>query len=189
MIMLPDCCKGWAREEDYSSGLMSLHHKNCQYHDLRQRVPLRSLSKDVKQIQKRGTFFLVKPKGISDGHLGVILARLEANDFAIIDMKMQYPSKAQAEEFYNQHFGADYFEGLIDYLQSGPVVAGICYNRIAFNQIQDIGLLRDLVGPYNTVKMGTIRGEHFYSPPVNVIHASDHQDAVDRESKLWGVEL
>jgi nucleoside-diphosphate kinase len=189
MIMLPDCCKGWTRVENYSSGLMSLHHKNCQYHDLRQCVPVGSVISDVKKIQKRGTFFLVKPKGISEGHLGVILARLEANDFAIIDLKMKYPSKAQAIEFYMQHQGAAYFDGLIDYLQSGPVVAGTCYSRLAHTQTQDIEYLRELIGPYNTVRMGTIRGEHYFKPPVNVIHASDHQDAVEHESKLWGVEL
>ncbi len=71
------------------------------------------------------TLVLVKPDGVKRGLIGEIISRFEKKGFKIVDMKMLQMTKALAEDHYAEHRGKPYYDRLIEYIISGPIVAMI----------------------------------------------------------------
>jgi nucleoside-diphosphate kinase len=120
---------------------------------------------------------IIKPDGVRRGLVGEILSRFEKKGFKIRALKMIRLSREQAEKLYDIHFGKSFFNDLVNYMTSGPVVAVILEGDNAVNAV------RLMIGPTDGSKAppGTIRGDYSLSIRENVIHASDSIERVEHE--------
>lgn len=127
------------------------------------------------------TFLMVKPDGVQRRLVGEIIRRFEAKGFTLAGLKMLTPTRALAEAHYAVHQGKPFFDGVVGFISSGPVVAMI------WEGDDVIALSRKLVGatkPAASVP-GTIRGDFANSVEQNLIHGSDSVENAEAEIKLW----
>ena len=127
------------------------------------------------------TFLMVKPDGVQRRLVGEIIRRFEAKGFTLTGLKMLTPTRAMAEAHYAVHQGKPFFEGVVGFISSGPVVAMI------WEGDDVIARSRKLVGatkPADSVP-GTIRGDFANSVEQNLIHGSDSVENAEAEIKLW----
>ena len=112
---------------------------------------------------------IIKPDAVQRNLTGKILARLEAEGFVILGLKMVYLSNQDAERFYEVHRGRPFFESLTSYMASGPAIP------ILLQRDNAIQALRELMGATNPMQAatGTIRQEFGLDVEKNAIHGSD----------------
>lgn len=135
--------------------------------------------------QEARTLLLIKPNAVAKGHIGAILARVEAAGLRIIGLRMQRLSKPQAEEFYAEHAGRPFFQSLVGFMTSAPLVAAALEGPDAVTR------LRKLLGPTNPADAlpGTIRADFGSSVQENAGHGSDSPTSAARELKLFFPDL
>jgi nucleoside-diphosphate kinase len=126
---------------------------------------------------KERTLSIIKPDGVEKGVVGRVITRLEEADFKIVGIKMVRMSKSQAEEFYAEHEGRSYFEGLTEFMASGPWVV------IVLEAEDVIRRYRLLMGATNSPEAaeGTIRREFGTDGRRNAVHGSDSPETAARE--------
>ncbi len=127
------------------------------------------------------TLVIVKPDGVQRALVGKILARFEERGFKIVGMKLMQVSRDLAEQHYAIHKGKFFYEGLVNYISSSPVVAMVLEGHEA------IGAVRAMVGatrPWEAAA-GTIRGDYALMGLRNLIHASDSPETAASEIALW----
>jgi nucleoside-diphosphate kinase len=127
------------------------------------------------------TFLMVKPDGIRRRLVGEIIRRFEAKGFTLTALKMVTPTREQAEEHYEVHRGKPFFEGVVDFISSGPVIAMIWEGDDA------VALARKLIGatkPTDSLP-GTIRGDFANTTAKNLIHGSDSVENAQTEIAVW----
>lgn len=131
------------------------------------------------------TFVMVKPDGVRRHLIGEIIRRMELKGFDIVALKMLRPSRELAIEHYAVHKDKYFFNDLLDFITSGPVVAMVIENDDA------IRLVRNIMGATNPLEAvpGTIRGDYSTTTRYNLIHGSDSLESADYEIKLWFPEL
>ncbi len=127
------------------------------------------------------TLVLVKPDGVQRGLVGAIVARLERRGLKLIGLKMMRISKDVAARHYAEHQGKPFFDGLIAFITSGPVVAMIWEGREA------VTVVRSLMGATDPLKAspGTIRGDLALDLGMNLIHGSDSPERAETEIVLF----
>ena len=127
------------------------------------------------------TFVMVKPDGVHRGFIGEIISRLERKGLKIVGMKMIKISTELAKEHYAEHKGKPFFNNLVDFITSGPVVAMVVEGKNA------IKVVRNLVGATNPAEAapGTIRGDFGLDVGRNIVHASDSPSSAEREISLF----
>ena len=115
------------------------------------------------------TFSIIKPNAVRTGKTGPILAMINEGGFEIAAMRMVKLTTSQAESFYAVHKGKPFFEGLIEFMTSGPVVVMILRHENAVEQF------RKLMGATDPSKAepGTIRKTFGVSVQMNAVHGSD----------------
>ena len=115
------------------------------------------------------TLAIIKPDAVQRNLTRKILARLEAEGFVILGLKMVYLSKQEAERFYEVHRGRPFFESLTSYMASGPAIP------ILLQRDNAIQVLRELMGATNPMQAatGTIRQEFGLDVEKNAMHGSD----------------
>ena len=115
------------------------------------------------------TIIIIKPDAVARGLVGEILSRFERKGFKIRALKMFKFSKEQAEKLYDIHKGKHFFNSLIKFITSGPVVAAVLEGPSAVN------VVRLMIGSTDGRKAppGTIRGDFSLSVTENIIHAAD----------------
>jgi nucleoside-diphosphate kinase len=115
------------------------------------------------------TLAIIKPDAVQRQLAGKILARLEAERFVILGLKMVYLTKQEAERFYSVHRERPFFGSLIFYMASGPAIPVLLQRD---NAVQK---LREIMGATNPAQAapGTIRHEHGVDVEKNAIHGSD----------------
>src|ERR671926_224737 len=123
------------------------------------------------------TLAIIKPDAVQRNLAGKILARLEAEGFVVLGLKMVYLSKNDAERFYAVHRERPFFQSLTSYMASGPTIPMLLERD---NAIQT---LRDLMGPTNPAQAaaGTIRQEYGLDVEKNAIHGSDSAVSAGQE--------
>ncbi len=126
------------------------------------------------------TVIVVKPDGVSRGLTDTILARFENDGFRITSKKNLRFTLEQAKEFYSPHVGKDFFQELISFITSGPVVAVVIEGRNALERARQIIGTTD---PASAPK-GTIRGDYGSGITTNVVHASDSPESFRHEWKI-----
>ena len=126
------------------------------------------------------TFVMVKPDGVQRALIGKIVSRLERRGLKVLAMKMYRIPRDIAERFYAEHKGKQFYEGLIKYITSGPVVCMVWEGHEA------VSAVRVMMGKTNPAEAqpGTIRGDMALHPGRNVIHGSDSQASAKREINL-----
>ncbi len=118
------------------------------------------------------TFTIIKPNAVAAGHTGKMLDRIIGAGFTLRAMKLIYLSRNQAEKFYAVHKGRPFFDNLVLFMTSGPVVVAVLEHEDA------VAELRRLVGNTNPAKAeeGTLRRLFAESLTRNAIHASDSDE-------------
>lgn len=127
------------------------------------------------------TFAIIKPNAVRTGKTGPILAMINEAGFEISAMKMARMTAPQAESFYAVHKGKPFFEGLIEFMTSGPVFVMILKHE---NAVQEF---RKLIGATDPSKAepGTIRKTFAVSVQMNAVHGSDSVENAHRESDFF----
>lgn len=124
---------------------------------------------------------MIKPDGVQRGLVGQVIQRIENVGFKIIGLKMLTVTTKQAEEHYAIHKGKPFYEGLLDYITSGPVVAMVIEGKDA------VKITRKIVGATNPTEAepGSIRGNFALEIGRNIIHAGDSPENAIVEYKLY----
>lgn len=131
------------------------------------------------------TLILVKPDGVERGLSGEILRRIEAKGYKIVDLRMSTASRELLAEHYAEHEGRPFFEPLLEFMASGPIIAV----RASGNRV--IEGFRSLAGATDptVAAPGTIRGDLGRDWGVavqqNLVHGSDSTLSAERELALW----
>ncbi len=127
------------------------------------------------------TFVLLKPDAVQRGLIGTILTRFEGRGLKVVGLKMLQVSRSLAETYYAEHKGKAFFEPLMAYIGSGPVVAMVLEGDGA------VAIVRKMMGKTNSAdaEPGTIRGDFSLTIERNVIHGSDSPDTAKREISLF----
>jgi nucleoside-diphosphate kinase len=127
------------------------------------------------------TLVLVKGDGVRRRLIGEIIRRIEAKNLDIDAMKLMDVARALAEEHYAEHRDKPFFEELVEFITSTPVVAMRIRGEGA------IKVMRNLMGSTNPAEAapGTIRGDLALSLPDNLVHGSDSPESAERELGLF----
>ncbi len=127
------------------------------------------------------TFVMIKPDGVQRGLVGEIIDRFERKGLKLVGLRSLIPSEEIAEEHYAVHKERPFYNGLISFITSGPVVA------MAWSGIDAISVARIIIGATNGREAlpGTIRGDFGMDIGFNLIHGSDGEDTASSELALW----
>ncbi len=126
------------------------------------------------------TFTMLKPDAIENGHIGAILEKITASGFKIIALKMTRLSIADAKEFYAIHSERPFFNDLVGFMTSGPIVAAILEKE---NAVDDFRALIGATNPEDAAQ-GTIRKMFATSMSKNAVHGSDSDENAAIESNF-----
>src|SRR6056297_4044277 len=129
------------------------------------------------------TFVMVKPDGVQRGLIGEIVSRVEERGLKLVGGKFMQIDEDLAHDHYGEHEGKPFFDGLVEFITSGPVFAMVWEGADATRQV------RRLMGETDArdAAPGTIRGDLGNDLGHNVVHGSDHEDegANEREIDLF----
>ena len=127
------------------------------------------------------TLVLVKPDGVRRGLSGEIIVRFEKRGLRIVALKLMQISRTMAEKHYAEHVGKPFFESLVEFITSGPVVAMVVKGDHAIRAV------RAMMGATNPLEAvpGTIRGDFALVMSENVIHGSDGPESAAREIEAF----
>ncbi len=127
------------------------------------------------------TFFMVKPDGVKRNLIGEVISRVEKEGFKITKIKMMDISEELAQEHYGEHSGKPFFNDLVTFITSGPVVAMEVEGEDAVSEI------RRIMGATNPsdAEPGTIRADLATKLEENVVHGSDSPESAERELSLF----
>src|ERR671922_885384 len=127
------------------------------------------------------TLVLVKPDGVQRGLIGDIIGRFERKGLKVVGLRLLQVPREMAERHYAVHAGKHFYDGLVEFITSGPVAA------IALEGPDAIAIVRRMVGATmpNQAEPGTIRGDLGVAGLRNLIHASDAPETAESELELW----
>ena len=127
------------------------------------------------------TLVLVKPDGVQRGLIGEIITRLERRGLKLIGMKFMQVSRELASTHYEAHVGKPFYEGLVNYITSSPIVAMVWEGK------DGIQVVRTTMGTTNAAAAapGTIRGDFAVEIGRNLVHGSDGPESASREVSLF----
>lgn len=128
------------------------------------------------------TLVLVKPDGVQRALVGEVLSRIERKGLRIVALELRVIDEGLAKQHYAEHDGKPFFEGLIEFITRGPLVAAVVEGSRA------IPAFRQLAGgtdPVEKATPGTIRGDFGLETQFNLVHGSDSAESAAREIGLW----
>ena len=127
------------------------------------------------------TLVLIKPDGVARGLVGEVLGRIERKGFVVVALEMRTLTAAIAEEHYGEHKGKPFFNDLVAFITSAPLVAAVIEGEAAITS------WRAMMGATNPANAapGTIRGDLATQTQNNVTHGSDSPESAAREIALF----
>ena len=127
------------------------------------------------------TFVAVKPDGVQRGLVGEIISIFERRGLKLIGLKLLEVTPELAEQHYGEHMGKPFYEGLVKFITSGPVVA------MAWEGKNAIHLARNVIGATNPANAapGSIRGDLAMDIGRNMVHGSDGPESAQREVAIF----
>ena len=127
------------------------------------------------------TLVLVKPDAVQRGLVGNIISRIERTGLKLVALKMLRMDREMAEQHYSIHRGKPFFEGLVQFIISSPLVAAV------FEGPEAVGIVRKLMGETDPAQAapGTIRGDLALKIERNVVHGSDSGENAEQEIGLF----
>lgn len=128
------------------------------------------------------TFVMVKPDGVRRGLAGEIMRRFENKGLRIVGLKLLVPTRELAEKHYEVHRGKPFFEGVVQFITSGPVMA-----MVLEGESDTIEMVRLMMGKTRPTEAspGTIRGDYANTTQENLVHGSDGNETAQQEIALW----
>ncbi len=131
------------------------------------------------------TLILVKPDGVARGLVGEVISRVEAKGYAIDSLRMLQADRALLEKHYAEHIGKPFYEPLVEFMMSGPIVAIVASgNRV----IEGFRSLAGVTDP-TVAAPGTIRGDLARDQGTkvvqNIVHGSDSPESAAREIQIF----
>ena len=131
------------------------------------------------------TLILVKPDGVARGLVGEVISRIEAKGYAIDSLRMLQADRALLEKHYEEHIGKPFYEPLVEFMMSGPIVAIVASgNRV----IEGFRSLAGVTDP-TVAAPGTIRGDLARDQGTkvvqNIVHGSDSPESAAREIQIF----
>ena len=131
------------------------------------------------------TLILVKPDGVARGLVGEVISRIEAKGYAIDTLRMLQADRALLEKHYAEHIGKPFYEPLVEFMMSGPIVAIVASgNRV----IEGFRSLAGVTDP-TVAAPGTIRGDLARDQGTkvvqNIVHGSDSPESAAREIEIF----
>jgi nucleoside-diphosphate kinase len=136
-------------------------------------------------VSTEKTLVLVKPDGVARGLVGEVIARIEAKGYKIVQLRMLQADRALLEKHYAEHKGKPFFEPLVEFMMSGPIVALVAEgNRV----IEGFRSLAGVTDP-TVAAPGTIRGDLARDQGTkvvqNIVHGSDSPESAAREIAIF----
>jgi len=136
-------------------------------------------------VSQEKTLILVKPDGVRRGLVGEVIARVEAKGYVISSLRMLQADRALLERHYAEHQGKPFFEPLVEFMMSGPIVAMVAEgNRV----IEGFRSLAGVTDP-TVAAPGTIRGDLARDQGTkvvqNIVHGSDSSESAAREIEIF----
>jgi nucleoside-diphosphate kinase len=127
------------------------------------------------------TLVLIKPGGVQRNLIGEITRRIENRNLRVVGLKLMNADRATVEEHYGEHRGKGFFEDVVNYLTSGPIVA------MAVQGTNAVKAIRTMMGATNPLEAtpGTVRGDLALTIDDNLTHSSSDPEAAARELVLW----
>ena len=127
------------------------------------------------------TLVLVKPDGVQRRLVGRIVARFEEKGLQVVGLKLVTLPRPLLEKHYGAHRGKPFYEGLVTYMASSPVVA------VALRGKGAVAVVRKMMGATfgSRAEPGTIRGDFAISDGYNLVHGSDSTESAEREVSLF----
>lgn len=127
------------------------------------------------------TYIMVKPDAVARGLVGRIVARFEDTGLKIERLEYGMVTAEQAANNYREHEGKPFYDGLISYITSGPVV------KMVLSGPDAVVVCRKLMGATNPrdAAPGTIRGDYGLIMDANVVHGSDSPESAEREIGIF----
>jgi nucleoside-diphosphate kinase len=131
------------------------------------------------------TLILVKPDAFMRGLTGEVIARFERKGLVIVALKLMTVDRGLAERHYGEHTGKPFFESLVEFITSGPLVAMVAEGQ------QAVTAARQVIGATNPLEAapGSIRGDYALDVQTNLVHGSDSDESAEREIGLFFPEL
>jgi len=127
------------------------------------------------------TFTMIKPTAVKNNHIGPILKMINEAGFKISAMKYTQLTPEQAGAFYAEHKGKPFYEPLVEFMSSGPIVAAILEKE---NAVEDYRTLIGSTNPENAAE-GTIRKLYATNMRQNAVHGSDCDESANREANFF----
>ena len=132
-------------------------------------------------MHQEKTFIAIKPDGVQRGFISEIIGRFERKGFKLVALKQLIPSRELAQKHYGVHKERPFFNDLVDFISSGPVIAMVWEGEGV------ISSARKMIGATKPLEAepGTIRGDLAINIGRNIIHGSDGSDTASFEINLW----
>ena len=127
------------------------------------------------------TFTMIKPDAVLENHIGGILGMIEAGGFRIVELQKINLSAERAGQFYAVHAERPFYQDLVKYMSSGPIVAAILEKE---NAVADFRALIGATNPANAEE-GTIRKKYAKSIEANAVHGSDSDENAQMEGAFF----
>lgn len=133
----------------------------------------------MAEVQR--TFVAIKPDGVERGLIGEVVQRFERRGLKLVGMKFMQVTREMAETHYGEHKGKPFYEGLVSYITSAPIVA------MALEGKDAVALARQVIGATNPANAapGTIRGDLAVEIGRNIVHGSDSPESGKRELGIF----
>jgi nucleoside-diphosphate kinase len=127
------------------------------------------------------TLVLVKPDGVRRGLVGEVISRIERKGYVLVAVELRTLGRETAEEHYGEHAGKPFFDSLVEFITSGPLLAAVIEGPDA------IEAWRTMMGVTNPITSapGTIRGDLANVMTENLVHGSDSPESAAREIGLF----
>ena len=135
----------------------------------------------LRRVTER-TLVLVKPDGVARNLIGECLARIERKGLTLVALELRTVDRELASQHYAEHDGKPFFESLLEFITSGPLLAAVAEGPRA------IAAWRQIAGgtdPVEKATPGSIRGDFGLETQSNLVHGSDSPESAEREIKLW----
>ncbi len=142
------------------------------------------MSTGEQSVQER-TLVLVKPDAVQRGLIGEVLRRIEAKGYRVIALDLRIAGRDLLEQHYAEHVGKPFYEPLVEFMSSGPVVAAVVEGQRVVEGFRSLAGATEPTG----AAPGTIRGDlgRDWGTRVqqNLVHGSDSRESAAREIAVW----
>jgi nucleoside-diphosphate kinase len=136
-------------------------------------------------VSKERTLILVKPDGVRRGLVGEVISRIETKGYVITSMRMLNADRSILEKHYEEHNGKPFFEPLLEFMSSGPIVAMVAEGE---RVIEGFRTMAGVTDP-TVAAPGSIRGDLARDQGTkvvqNIVHGSDSVESAEREIKIF----